>query len=155
MAKEEEEEERRWWKRGMKSERKASARSGTPKVEGAEVEELTGNQRDTQGGGRRAQKLLRSTKEGERETPERSLSLSLCPFAHRYRGFTRVSLVSHSKFPVPHPLAATAGKGERRRTAGVRERAMPRMTQVPQSLTRLRLFCHLLLSFELFYRLPR
>ena len=25
-----------------------------------------------------------------------------------------------------------------------------RMTQVPQSLTRLRLFCHLLLSFELF-----
>jgi hypothetical protein len=29
------------------------------------------------------------------------------------------------------------------------------MTQVPQSLTRLRLFCHLLLSFELFYRLPR
>ena len=38
------------------------------------------------------------------------------------------------------------------RTASVRERATLRMTQVPQSLTRLRLFCHLLLSFELFYR---
>lgn len=35
-----------------------------------------------------------------------------------------------------------SGVGERHR----RER----MTQVPQSLTRLRLFCHLLLSFELF-----
>lgn len=44
------------------------------------------------------------------------------------------------------------GRVHRRR---VRERATPRMTQVPQSLTRLRLFCHLLLSFELFYRLPR
>lgn len=46
-------------------------------------------------------------------------------------------------------------EGEEGRTISVGESATPRMTQVPQSLTRLRLFCHLLLSFELFYRLPR
>lgn len=90
------------------------------------------------------------------ESSERDNSLSLRPFAHRHRGLTRVSPVSHPVFPV---LLPPSGNGERvakgGRTAGVRERATPRMTQVPQSLTRLRLFCHLLLSFELFYRLPR
>lgn len=90
------------------------------------------------------------------ETREIILSPSLRPFAHRHRGLTRVSPVSHPVFTVLLPPSGErVAKRRGGRTVGVRERAMPRMTQVPQSLTRLRLFCHLLLSFELFYRLPR
>lgn len=88
-------------------------------------------------------------KERERE--------SLRPFVHRHRGLTRVSSMSHPMFLVllsPFGIRVREAKGEGC-TVDVRERATPRMTQVPQSLTRLRLFCHLLLSFELFYRLPR
>jgi len=69
---------------------------------------------------------------------ERDNSLSRRPFVHRHRGLTRVSVVSHPVFLVPLP---PSGDGERvakgGRTASVRERATPRMTQVPQSLTRL------------------
>lgn len=102
--------------------------------------------------GRKKRSAKAHADEKERDKP------SLRPFAHRHRGLTRVSPVSHPVFPVLLPPSdgervAKGGGGER--TAGVRERATPRMTQVPQSLTRLRLFCHLLLSFELFYRLPR
>jgi len=56
MAREEKEE---------KGERKASTRSGMPKVEGEEAEELAGRQRDARKGRRGVQKLTWRTK-GER-----------------------------------------------------------------------------------------
>lgn len=143
-------EKRKRRKRETKGERKASTRSGTQKVDGKEAEELAGGQRDAWGGRRGVQKLM--VKDERREI---ILSPSLPPFAHRHRGLTRVSPVSHPVFTVLLPLSGERVAKRGRRTVGVRERAMPRMTQVPQSLTRLRLFCHLLLSFELFYRLPR
>lgn len=121
-------------------------------MDGEEAEELAG------GGGSREMPGMEEeeckSSRGERRERDNSVSLSLRPFAHRHRGLTRVSSVSHPVFPVLLPPSSErVAKGGR--IAGVRERATPRMTQVPQSLTRLRLFCHLLLSFELFYRLPR
>lgn len=89
----------------------------------------------------------KSSHKGRKEKDNSPLSLSFRSPSPRLH--PRVSPVSHSVFPVLLPSSGErVTKGG---TAGVRERA----TQVPQSLTRLRLFCHLLLSFELFYRLPR
>lgn len=112
--------------------------------------------------------------EGDRETFVEGCKSSLTEDERR-RGRERISPSFRSPSPRPHPSfihvspgvprspLSPFGVGEgiraRARKGGgcttVRERATPRMTQVPQSLTRLRLFCHLLLSFELFYRLPR
>lgn len=134
----------------MKGERKASTRSRN-----AEGGWRRGGRAFRGGGGGREMpgKEEEECKSSQGRRKESDNSLSLRPFAHRHCGLTRVSPVSHPVFPV---LLPPFGDGERvvkgGRTAGVRERATPRMTQVPQSLTRLRLFCHLLLSFELFYR---
>lgn len=56
----------------------------------------------------------RRRKGRKRQRDPDGLAPSLCPFAHRHRGFTRVSPVSHPKFPVlPPPPSGSESKGER------------------------------------------
>lgn len=69
----------------------------------------------------------RRRKGRKRQRDPDGLAPSLCPFAHRHRGFTRVSPVSHPKFPVlPPPPSGSESKGERADAppafAGKRER---------------------------------